>query len=83
MLCVLLFESLDLVLLHVNGAEYEIHLLRDLVYILLGVKNGELADLLGHGGLHSPLAADGVLELLACRAGGSRYANHVEPGVLG
>ena len=55
-----LLQCLDLILLHVDGAKDEIDLGGDLLHIG-GVQHDHLFNALGHGGLHQPAAADGLL----------------------
>ena len=81
-LSVLFFQSLDLVLLHIYSAEYEIYHRSYLLYIFFSVENSQLADGFRDRLSHSPLASDSVFKLFACRAGGSRNANNVEPRVF-
>ena len=75
-----LLQCLDLVLLHVDGAKDEIDLGGDLLHIG-GVQHDHLFNALGHGGLHQPAAADGLLIGFASAACAGRKGNQIKPGV--
>ena len=76
-----LLQCLDLVLLHVDGAKDEIDLGGDLLHIG-GVQHDHLFNALGHGGLHQPAAADGLLIGFASAACAGRKGNQIKPGVI-
>ena len=75
------FQRLDLVLLHVDGAEHEIDLGGDFFHVG-GVQHDHLFNALGHGSLHQPAAADGFLIGFPCAACTGREGNQIKPGVV-
>ena len=76
-----LLQCLDLLLLHVDGAENEIDFGCDLLNIG-GIQHDHLLDALGHGGRHEPAAADGLLVGFACAACAGCKGNQIEPRVI-
>ena len=76
-----LLQCLDLVLLHVDGAKDKVDLGGDLLHIG-GVQHDHLFNALGHGGLHQPAAADGLLIGFASAACAGRKGNQIKPGVI-
>ena len=76
-----LLQCLDLVLLHVDGAKDKIDLGGDLLHIG-GVQHDHLFNALGHGGLHQPAAADGLLIGFASAACAGRKGNQIKPGMI-
>ena len=79
---VLLLQSPDLLLLHIHGAEAEVHQLRHLLGVGLGVQNDDLLGLLGHGDIQSPAALHGLLVGLSGAAGAGGDGGELEPGVI-
>ena len=76
-----LFQSLDLVLGHVDGAEDEVHLCGDLFH-LGSVLHHHPLDALGHRGGHGPAAAHSLFIRFACAAARSSQDGQLEPGMV-
>ena len=76
-----LFQSLDLVLGHVDGAENEVHLCGDLFH-LGSVLHHHPLDALGHRGGHGPAAAHSLFIRFACAAARSSQDGPLEPGMV-
>ena len=77
-----LLQCLDLILLHVDGAKDKIHLGGDLLHIGVASSTTIFLALLGHGGVHDPAAADGLLIGFASAACAGRKGNQMKPGVI-
>ena len=80
-LCVCFLKFLYLFLVHVDGAEYEVHFFGDLLHILNGVLYDDALELFGHGGLNGPSLACGFFIGLACATCTCCNDNEIEPGV--
>ena len=76
-----LFQSANLVLLHVDGAEHKVNLRGDLFH-MGSVQHHQLLGGLRHGGAHHPMAAHRILIGFTCRAGRSGHRGQMEPGVV-
>ena len=79
---VLFLQGADLFLLHIHGAEAEVHQLRHLLGVGLGVQHHDLLGLLGHGDVQRPAALHGLLVGLAGAAGAGGDGGELEPGVI-
>ena len=76
-----LFQSLDLVLGHIDCTEDKIHLRSNFLY-LGSVQNHHLLHTLRHGNSHSPAGTDSFLIGLAGTAAGCGQNGQLEPGVI-
>ena len=76
-----LLQRADLVLRHVHGGEYEIHVGGHRFHIL-GVPHDHVLDGRRHRRLHLPPAAHGLLVGLACGMGGCGERGHLEPRMI-
>ena len=77
-----LLQGADLLLLHIDGAEHEIHQGNDLFNVLLRVVNGHFRHELGHGGFHGPAAAHSFFICFPGGPGACCQSGHSEPGVI-
>ena len=80
-LCIGLFQSLDLILGHVDCTEDKIHL-RSNLFHLGCIQNYHLLDTFRHGGGHGPTGTDSFLIGLAGAAAGCGQNGQLEPGVI-
>ena len=80
-LCIGLFQSLDLILGHVDCTENKIHL-RSNLFHLGCIQNYHLLDTFRHGGGHGPAGTDSFLIGLAGAAAGCSQNGQLEPGVI-
>ena len=78
---VLLLQGPDLLLLHVHGAEDEVHHGGQLLRVRLRVQDHQVFRLLGDGGGHGPAGGDRLLIGLAGAAGAGGNGGELEPGV--
>ena len=76
-----LLQGLDLLLVHVHGAEDEVHHAGNLLRVGLGVQNHQSLGLLGDGGGHGPAVPDRLLVALAGAAAAGGDGGETEPGV--
>ena len=79
---VLLLQSLDLVLLHIYGAEHEGALFLHGLDVVLGIHHDHVLVLLGHGDVQLPAVAHGLGVGLACGAGGGGQGGDLKVGVI-
>ena len=76
-----LFQSLDLVLRHIDGAEDKVHLRGDLLHLGC-IQHHHLLDALRHRGGHGPAGTDSLLIGLAGAPAGSGQSRQLEPGMI-
>ena len=75
-----LLQRLDLVLLHVDRAEYEGATATDLLNVC-GIEDNHLTECLGNGGAHLPTVSDRLLIGHACGARGCCEHRNLKIGV--
>ena len=77
-----LLQGADLLLLHIHGAEAEIHHARQLLGISLGVQHHDLLGLLRHGDVQGPAVCHGLFIGLSGAAGAGGQGRQAEPGMV-
>ena len=77
-----LFQSADLFLFHVDGAEHEIHQRNDLLDVFFRVVDRHFRHKRGHGSFHGPAAAHSFFVCFSRGPSAGCQRRHSKPGVI-